>query len=77
MNRQAGKRHFGFYELLRLLIDKQGSTETLIQQVTSGCVNQDVSQVQLHITAPTAEYDGGTRTMEQFLRAVAYDIPEP
>ncbi|KRX33581.1 hypothetical protein T05_9457 [Trichinella murrelli] len=25
----------------------------------------------------TAEYDGGTRTMEQFLRAVAYDVPEP
>ncbi|KRZ51819.1 hypothetical protein T02_12580 [Trichinella nativa] len=25
----------------------------------------------------TAEYDGGTRIMEQFLRAVAYDVPEP
>ncbi|KRZ50304.1 hypothetical protein T02_14536 [Trichinella nativa] len=31
MNRQAGKYHLGFYELLRLLIDEQGSTETLIQ----------------------------------------------
>ncbi|KRX33582.1 hypothetical protein T05_3702 [Trichinella murrelli] len=27
-----------FYELLRLLIDEQGSTETLIQQLTSGRV---------------------------------------
>ncbi|KRY05900.1 hypothetical protein T01_8161, partial [Trichinella spiralis] len=32
MNRQAGKRHLSFYELLRLLIDEQGSTETLIEQ---------------------------------------------
>ncbi|KRZ85859.1 hypothetical protein T08_13506 [Trichinella sp. T8] len=54
-----------FYERLRLLIDEQGSTETLIQQLTSGQA------------AMTAEYDGGTRIMEQFLRAVAYDVPEP
>ncbi|KRX12472.1 hypothetical protein T07_7669 [Trichinella nelsoni] len=63
MNGLAGKRHLGFYELLQLLIDEQGSTETLIQQ--------------LRITALTTEYDGGTRTLEQFLRAVAYDVPEP
>ncbi|KRX77872.1 hypothetical protein T06_9436 [Trichinella sp. T6] len=25
----------------------------------------------------TAEYDGGTRRMEQFLRAVAYDVLQP
>ncbi|KRX98781.1 hypothetical protein T4E_6610 [Trichinella pseudospiralis] len=62
MNRQAGKHHLSFYELLQLLIDGQGSTETLIQQVTSGRV--------------TAKYDGGTRTMEQFLKAIAYDVPE-
>ncbi|KRX77861.1 hypothetical protein T06_2693 [Trichinella sp. T6] len=30
------KTYFNFYELLRLLIDEQGSTETLIQQLTSG-----------------------------------------
>ncbi|KRY04759.1 hypothetical protein T12_16236, partial [Trichinella patagoniensis] len=29
MNRLAGKRHLGFYELLQLLIDEQGSTETV------------------------------------------------
>ncbi|KRY28627.1 hypothetical protein T01_9376 [Trichinella spiralis] len=29
MNRLAGKRHLGFYELLQLLIDEQGSTEAL------------------------------------------------
>ncbi|KRX52160.1 hypothetical protein T09_15022 [Trichinella sp. T9] len=29
INRQAGKRHLTFYELLRLLIDEQGSTETV------------------------------------------------
>ncbi|KRY08030.1 hypothetical protein T12_13203 [Trichinella patagoniensis] len=63
MNRQAGKRHLSFYELLRLLIDEQGSTETLIEQ--------------LRITALTAEYDGGTRTMEQFPKAIAYAVPEP
>ncbi|KRX98860.1 hypothetical protein T4E_9105 [Trichinella pseudospiralis] len=33
--------------------------------------------VQLRITALTAEYDGGTRTMEQFLKVVAYYVPEP
>ncbi|KRZ85894.1 hypothetical protein T08_1267 [Trichinella sp. T8] len=59
------KTSLNFYELLRLLIDEQGSTETLIQQLTSGQA------------AMTAEYDGGTRIMEQFLRAVAYDVPEP
>ncbi|XP_003378039.1 conserved hypothetical protein [Trichinella spiralis] len=75
MNRQAGKRHFSFYELLRLLIDEQGSTETLIEQVTSGRLT--ASHLRLRITALTAEYDGGRRTMEQFLRAVAYDVPEP
>ncbi|KRY42396.1 hypothetical protein T01_13651 [Trichinella spiralis] len=63
MNRLAGKRHLGFYELLQLLIDEQGSTETLIQQVTSG-----------RVTATT--HNSGTRTLEQFLRAVAYLVPE-
>ncbi|KRX33349.1 hypothetical protein T05_4959 [Trichinella murrelli] len=85
INRQAGKRHLTFYELLRLLIDEQGSTETLLEQVTSGRVtashlrakNSKYEDVQLCISALTAEYDGGTRTMEQFLRAVAYDVPEP
>ncbi|KRX40420.1 hypothetical protein T05_810, partial [Trichinella murrelli] len=85
MNRQAGKHHLSFYEPLQLLIDEQGSTETLIQQVTSGRVtandlqikNNKYEEVQLRITALTAEYDGGTRTMEQFLKAVAYDVPEP
>ncbi|KRZ75178.1 hypothetical protein T10_12247, partial [Trichinella papuae] len=85
MNRQAAKHHLSFYELLRLLIDEQGSTETLIQQVTSGRVtandlrvkNNKYEEVQLRITALTAEYDGGTRTMEQFLKAIAYDVPEP
>ncbi|KRX60065.1 hypothetical protein T09_3414 [Trichinella sp. T9] len=79
MNRQAGKHHLSFYEPLQLLIDEQGSTETLIQQVTSGRVtandlqikNNKYEEVQLRITALTAEYDGGTRTMEQFLKAVA------
>ncbi|KRY20124.1 hypothetical protein T12_715 [Trichinella patagoniensis] len=61
MNRLAGKRHLSFYELLQLLIDEQGSTETLIQQY---------EELQQRITALTAEYDGGTRTMEQFLGAV-------
>ncbi|XP_003382212.1 conserved hypothetical protein [Trichinella spiralis] len=80
MNRLAGKRHLGFYELLQLLIDEQGSTETLIQQVTSGRVtasdlqikNKKYEELQQRITALTAEYSGGTRTLEQFLRAVAY-----
>ncbi|KRX51031.1 hypothetical protein T06_6237, partial [Trichinella sp. T6] len=57
----------------------------LIQKVTSGNVtandlqikNNKYEEVQLRITALTAEYDGGTRTMEQFLKAVAYDVPEP
>ncbi|KRX67866.1 hypothetical protein T06_4849 [Trichinella sp. T6] len=69
MNRKAGKCHLSFYELLRLLIDEQGSTATLIQLVISGCVT-------LRITALTAEYDGGTHAIEQFLKAIAYDVPE-
>ncbi|KRX84684.1 hypothetical protein T06_9932 [Trichinella sp. T6] len=85
MNQQAGKRHLSFYELLRLLIDEQGSTETLIEHVTSGRVttnhlrvkNNKYEDVQLRIAALTAEYDGGTRTMKQFPKAIAYDFPEP
>ncbi|KRY10908.1 hypothetical protein T12_12453 [Trichinella patagoniensis] len=108
-------RHLGFYELLQLLIDEQGSTETLIQQVTSGRVtardlqiknkkyeelqqritaltaeynggrvtardlqikNKKYEELQQRITALTAEYNGGTRTLEQFLRALAYLVPE-
>ncbi|KRZ47544.1 hypothetical protein T02_10133 [Trichinella nativa] len=67
-----------------LLIDEQRSTETLIQQVTSGRVaardlqikNKKYENLQQRITALTAEYNGGTRTLEQFLRAVAYLVPE-
>ncbi|KRX53163.1 hypothetical protein T09_9588 [Trichinella sp. T9] len=83
MNRQAGRRHLSFYELLRLLIDEQGSTATLIQQVISGCVTVNdlrvknkYEEVQLRLTALTAEYDGGTHAIEQFLKAIAYDVPE-
>ncbi|KRY34996.1 hypothetical protein T01_7587 [Trichinella spiralis] len=51
-----------------------GLKETLIQQATSGRVtandlrvkNNKYEEVQLRITAQTAEYDDGTRTMEQF-----------
>ncbi|KRZ77512.1 hypothetical protein T10_9292 [Trichinella papuae] len=39
--------------------------------------NYKYNKVQQHITALTAEYNGGTRTMEQFLKAVSYDAPEP
>ncbi|XP_003381942.1 hypothetical protein Tsp_11042 [Trichinella spiralis] len=75
INRLAGKRHLGFYELLQLLIDEQQvSTETLIQHVISGRVT--ANDLQQRITALTAEYDGGTRTMEQFLRSVAYLVPK-
>ncbi|KRY25979.1 hypothetical protein T01_8104 [Trichinella spiralis] len=77
MNRQAGKRHLSFYELLRLLIDEQGSTETLIEHVTSGRVtashlrvkNNKYEDVQLRITVLTAEYDGGTHAIEQLLKS--------
>ncbi|XP_003382123.1 hypothetical protein Tsp_08977, partial [Trichinella spiralis] len=72
MNRLAGKRHIGFYELLQLLIDEQGSTETLIQQIK----NKKYEELQQRITALTAEYDDGTRTLEPFLKVVAYRVPE-
>ncbi|KRY05812.1 hypothetical protein T12_11988 [Trichinella patagoniensis] len=63
---------------------KTTPTETLIQQVTSGRVtardlqikNKKYEELQQRITALTAEYNGGTRTLEQFLRAVAYLVPE-
>ncbi|KRY44708.1 hypothetical protein T03_17095, partial [Trichinella britovi] len=55
----------------------------LIQQVTSGCVTVNdlrvknkYEEVQLRITALTAEYDGGTHAIEQFLKAIASDVPE-
>ncbi|KRX85501.1 hypothetical protein T06_519 [Trichinella sp. T6] len=65
MNRLPRKRHFGFYELLQLLIDEQGING-----------NVESAELQQRITALTAEYDGGTRSLEQFLRAVAYLVPE-
>ncbi|KRZ08204.1 hypothetical protein T11_11226 [Trichinella zimbabwensis] len=57
----------------------------VLRQVTLGRVtandlrvkNNKYEEVQLRITALTAEYDGGTRTMEQFLKAIAYDVPQP
>ncbi|XP_003376875.1 DNA topoisomerase 2-alpha [Trichinella spiralis] len=71
MNRLAGKRHLSFYELICLLIDVQGLKETLIQQATSGRVtandlrvkNNKYEEVQLRITAQTAEYDDANRDL--------------
>ncbi|KRX15657.1 hypothetical protein T07_8760 [Trichinella nelsoni] len=61
------------WNLLHLLIEEQGAMEALIQQVTSGRVtvndlrvkNNKYDEVQLRITALSAEYDGGTRTMDK------------
>ncbi|KRZ73034.1 Zinc finger BED domain-containing protein 5 [Trichinella papuae] len=64
MNRLAGKRLLNFYELLQLLID-DGNVESTNDIRTR-------YQQQLRITALTAEYDGGTCTMEQFSKAVPY-----
>ncbi|KRY64301.1 hypothetical protein T4A_5524, partial [Trichinella pseudospiralis] len=77
MNRQAKKHHLISFELLQLLIDEQGST--LIQQATNDLriKNNNYGEGQLCITVLTAEYDGGTRTIERFLKAVAYDVIEP
>ncbi|KRZ12188.1 hypothetical protein T4B_10026 [Trichinella pseudospiralis] len=86
MNHQMKRHHLSFYELLQLLIDEQGTTEALIQMVTSrhvttnnsGIKNNKYEEVpQLRIKVLTAEYDGGARKIEQFLRAVAYDVPVP
>ncbi|KRX87450.1 hypothetical protein T4E_11173 [Trichinella pseudospiralis] len=76
MNRQAKKHHLISFELLQLLIDEQGST--LIQQATNDLriKNNNYGEGQLCITVLTAEYDGGTRTIERFLKAVAYDVIE-
>ncbi|KRZ51088.1 hypothetical protein T02_13621 [Trichinella nativa] len=66
MNQQAGKRHLSFYELLRRVTTNHLRVK-----------NNKYEDVQLRITALTAEYDGGTRTMKQFPKAIAYDFPEP
>ncbi|KRY31179.1 hypothetical protein T01_10570 [Trichinella spiralis] len=57
---------------------------SVYHQMTSGCitvndlrVKKKYEEVQLRITALTAEYDGGTHAIEQFLKAIAYDVPEP
>ncbi|KRZ04591.1 hypothetical protein T11_9311 [Trichinella zimbabwensis] len=84
MNQQAGRSHLRFYELLLMLIDEQGSVETLNQWVTSLGVTDNHLQIekdkyedmQQRIIGFTAEYDCGTRTKEQLSRAVAYGIPE-
>ncbi|KRZ91566.1 hypothetical protein T08_7738 [Trichinella sp. T8] len=57
MNRLVAQRHLCLYERLQLLIDEQ---------------DKEYEELQLRITALTTEYDGGRRTMKQFLRAVAY-----
>ncbi|KRX87510.1 hypothetical protein T4E_6879 [Trichinella pseudospiralis] len=77
MNQQMKRHHLSFYELLQLLIDEQGTTETLIQMVTSGHVTTNNSGAAAAHKVLTAEYDGGARKIEQFLRAVAYDVPVP
>ncbi|KRZ19176.1 hypothetical protein T11_3333 [Trichinella zimbabwensis] len=78
------KRHIGFYELLELLTDEQNPKQQQCYKVASGRIakhnlqirNYKYNEVRQHITALTAEYNGGTRTMEQFLKVVAYDFPE-
>ncbi|KRX78391.1 hypothetical protein T06_7701 [Trichinella sp. T6] len=70
MNRLAGKRHLSFYERFQLLIDEQCSTETLIQQVTSGRVTATThNSVDCRIRWRYA-YNGA------ILRVVPYRVPE-
>ncbi|KRZ72716.1 hypothetical protein T10_997 [Trichinella papuae] len=33
MNKKARKHHLGFYQVLRLIIDEQGKTETVVRQM--------------------------------------------
>ncbi|KRZ87537.1 hypothetical protein T08_5932 [Trichinella sp. T8] len=47
-----------------------------IQSLKGKCLLQKYEQLQQRITALTAEYDGGTRTVQQLLRVVAYLVPE-
>ncbi|KRY12378.1 hypothetical protein T12_1266 [Trichinella patagoniensis] len=65
MNRLAGERHLSFYEHFQLLIDEQGSTETLIQQVTSATHNSVDCRIRWRYA-----YNGA------ILRVVPYRVPE-
>ncbi|KRX27723.1 hypothetical protein T07_8546 [Trichinella nelsoni] len=69
MNRFAGKRHPGFYELLQLLIDEPGINGNVdsTSRVTASDlqIKNKYEELQQRIAALTAEYDGDTRTMEQ------------
>ncbi|KRY48080.1 hypothetical protein T03_2705 [Trichinella britovi] len=42
------------------------------EEASSASADLETAELQQRITALTAEYNGGTRTLEQFLRAVAY-----
>ncbi|KRX13528.1 hypothetical protein T07_8052 [Trichinella nelsoni] len=85
LNRKAGKKHNGFYELLQLLIAEQGVMDTLIQQVLLGNVtvgdlrrvNRVYAQKQRRVAQYTGECTNGRRTLEQFLEALMYITPEP
>ncbi|KRY29304.1 hypothetical protein T03_11522 [Trichinella britovi] len=74
LNRKAGKKHKGFYELLELLIAEQGVMDTLIQHVLT---NRVYAQKQRQVAQYTGEYNNGTCTVEQFLAALMYITPEP
>ncbi|XP_003382012.1 conserved hypothetical protein [Trichinella spiralis] len=72
LNRKTAKSHNGLYELLQLLIAKQGVMDTLIQQVLSGnatvgdlrWVNKGYAQKQRQFARYTGEYTNGRRMLQ-------------
>ncbi|KRZ01775.1 hypothetical protein T11_9282 [Trichinella zimbabwensis] len=84
-NRKANKNYLSFYKLLQVIIDEQGSAETLIQQVRSGNATADDLRIRNNrceetrqpVAALPAVYDHSTRMTEQLLKAIAHLIPEP
>ncbi|KRX52624.1 Retrovirus-related Pol polyprotein from transposon TNT 1-94 [Trichinella sp. T9] len=55
---------------------EQASRSNKQEEVALSSKQVKYEELQQRITALTAEYNGGTRTLEQFLRAVAYLVPE-
>ncbi|KRZ56033.1 hypothetical protein T02_3191, partial [Trichinella nativa] len=85
LNRKAAKSHNGLYELLQILIAKQGVMDTLIQQVLSGNatvgdlrrVNKVYAEKQQRVAQHTGEYINDSHTLEHILEALIYITPEP
>ncbi|KRX69464.1 hypothetical protein T06_189 [Trichinella sp. T6] len=85
MNKRARKHHLGFYQFLKLILDEQGKTETVVRQIDNGYTHGRDSVrrsaaygvQQRRVAALTCRLVRNEISVEHFLSAISYHTPEP